>query len=731
MWRRFLIVLLCCSPALATDYYVRTDGDSTNCTGQANAAYPGSGSGQACAWANVDKCATTISAGDRCLIQAGTYLQTYTFGSANEGNEDQSGPYAYGCNFTSKSTTVTCTSTPTSISVGQWIRANNSYTYFSWTRVAGKDGTTITLEEGYRGNSTSNQSVRVANFIEYRGVGTVSLTSATKTNKPTFTQHETYPRVWYYTQAGQSLPWLRPRGFREAVSTWDIWEASDTGRASFLEADLNTCPCNKSTCVEAVDSMPGSFCSDGTTLYIQMRDGGNPNTNNTLEAGYRVGADPYTKQNIWETEGKNFTAFRNLTLISPHNYNGAINDGSSYFSVMSWGTRAAQSSPLKSLLIENISVENGACWIRLNEGMESVEFNGVRCLEKLFFHGGGSSATQSGLRFYNIEQRGGQSQLEEIVGASSSDRVIFDRWYVHRMQTLRYTSDCGQTPAGYDYYLCATRTWRNKGYEMLGAHGLEWGAVDDPDRTLNHCIFQNSVIEVTADGIQWMSGSNGSDIIIRNNTFGYSGAPQDNTRAESLRIGTTLGTGMGYTIRNNIFYVDPQIDDATDPFHAIRIEGNPAQNTVDSDYNLFLHPYNSPSSLVGYYEDRTSYFKVWNYGSDSYTDKTIFTARSESNMEQHSIFVCHSNCTTGTGVYNDGANSTSYFVRPTVVGAAVSNYTPTSLNRGVNAGDNGSCPSEDFYGNPRSDGYCDMGAIEKQATSSVVKGLELNGVKVQ
>ena len=35
----------------ATTYYVRTDGgDASQCTGRADAAYPGSGTGQACAW---------------------------------------------------------------------------------------------------------------------------------------------------------------------------------------------------------------------------------------------------------------------------------------------------------------------------------------------------------------------------------------------------------------------------------------------------------------------------------------------------------------------------------------------------------------------------------------------------------------------------------------------------------------------------------------------------------
>ncbi len=69
-------------------------------------------------------------------------------------------------------------------------------------------------------------------------------------------------------------------------------------------------------------------------------------------------------------------------------------------------------------------------------------------------------------------------------------------------------------------------------------------------------------------------------------------------------------------------------------------------------------------------------------------------------------------------MFNDGANARNYFVRPTVAGGAVSDYTPTSNNRGVNAGDNADCPTEDFYGNPRNDGACDIGAVERAGSGS-------------
>src|SRR5574342_552019 len=46
-----LVVSLLASSALAATFYVRTDGGSDQqCTGTVDAAYPGSGTGQPCAW---------------------------------------------------------------------------------------------------------------------------------------------------------------------------------------------------------------------------------------------------------------------------------------------------------------------------------------------------------------------------------------------------------------------------------------------------------------------------------------------------------------------------------------------------------------------------------------------------------------------------------------------------------------------------------------------------------
>lgn len=73
-----LLALFFALPALATTYYVRTDGGSTTqCTGTTNAAYPGSGTGQACAFSAIQGCIDKpVVAGDTCEVQAGTYRTT-------------------------------------------------------------------------------------------------------------------------------------------------------------------------------------------------------------------------------------------------------------------------------------------------------------------------------------------------------------------------------------------------------------------------------------------------------------------------------------------------------------------------------------------------------------------------------------------------------------------------------------------------------------------------------
>ncbi len=87
--------------ASGATYYVRTDGGSpAQCTGLADAAYPGSGTGQPCAWDHPFRAlppggAPRISGGDTLIVGAGSYMMGY--GAPGADTCDAGG--AYGCHM--------------------------------------------------------------------------------------------------------------------------------------------------------------------------------------------------------------------------------------------------------------------------------------------------------------------------------------------------------------------------------------------------------------------------------------------------------------------------------------------------------------------------------------------------------------------------------------------------------------------------------------------------------
>ena len=83
-----LASMLCLGAAQAATYYVRTDGGTAEqCTGRADAPYPGSGTAQACAWShpfialppvnNEHHVAPRIAGGDTLYIGNGSYMMGY------------------------------------------------------------------------------------------------------------------------------------------------------------------------------------------------------------------------------------------------------------------------------------------------------------------------------------------------------------------------------------------------------------------------------------------------------------------------------------------------------------------------------------------------------------------------------------------------------------------------------------------------------------------------------
>lgn len=79
MIRAWIIVALIAgqvAPALATSYYIRTDGNNSN-AGTSNSAGG--------AWRTMGKCGTTAAAGDTCFVVDGTYVEPEVVFNTNNG----------------------------------------------------------------------------------------------------------------------------------------------------------------------------------------------------------------------------------------------------------------------------------------------------------------------------------------------------------------------------------------------------------------------------------------------------------------------------------------------------------------------------------------------------------------------------------------------------------------------------------------------------------------------
>lgn len=91
----FFATMMLSQAAMATTYYVRTDGGtSTQCSGLADAAYPGSGTNQACAFAHpawalgTSGAAGIMVGGDTLIISAEQYVVGYGMPNNPDGSKD-------------------------------------------------------------------------------------------------------------------------------------------------------------------------------------------------------------------------------------------------------------------------------------------------------------------------------------------------------------------------------------------------------------------------------------------------------------------------------------------------------------------------------------------------------------------------------------------------------------------------------------------------------------------
>lgn len=753
-----------CGESFATDFFVRPDGSDSN-AGTANSA--------AGAWKTLAKCAQSAQAGDRCLIQPGTYYES-SVSQSNAGSLESNNLLS-DCTCTSGATTISCGSAiPATVNSGDFVQCDNGYG-FSWTRVASVSGSTITLESPYRGANSSSDTLDVARFVEIvgqgAGVGDVVLSNwYTAPASVTWTKVSGRSCVWSYDPAavtgsdGAALAWrarycsndwyrtcstsadcqsggsciLAPRAMRDLNTNWDrhVMGIANGLDPYFRVGDTTTdldyngspgglgdaCPCGDASRnkYDNLESVPGSFSYDnsGTSqkVYVSPRrrcDGGsrigytcygnadcpgstcgacpNPATLQMQVADWSAISGSIGKPFV--TLRQNYTVARNFTLDAGDYLQGGLIPEST---ALVFGASNA--------LYEDITVQTGVGRYDITSpggAASDLLFHNVRLLAGARCTAAANNVTSSGLAWVYNEIRGTMNQLwscDALSGVSSADRIKIQRGYYHRNLRGLHNPSCGH---GQDSWNCSTKYWSTEYQQWDPGHGVYHGSAA-ATYVLDHILVENTILEATSDGFQIGSRS-GSDLIFRNNTIGTQGSVPN----ESLDIlfGTmTAGSSGTATLRNNMFIL-------TGTQGGTGFIGNYSgvdQASIRSDYNLFVNPYVDTNEGSA----QPASGRVWKTNSSGVTLSNVISSRGQ---ETHSIFTCKQGCQGASpGTHVDAANDARVndFL---LTDYTPTDYTPKSNNWGVNAGDDTNCPVEDYFGRRRTDGRCDIGAIEYQS----------------
>jgi|GEM_PF-4140488 hypothetical protein len=679
-----LACLLAARTAVARDFFVRTDGNDSN-AGTSNTATG--------AWKSLAKCVGVLTGGDTCWIQPGIY---YTSPNVTEST---SGGYldnaAADCTCTKGSTAVTCTNNAANFSAGDLIQCDTGYGFF-YTEITSRSGNDIVLEEPYPGPSASADTadrLRPIRFIGANGTTPVAdpldVVITTFKDAPsdiTWTQDSTYPFVYYYNTANTADPLWKPPvhlrevagTFRQAVAAWDMYDASwspsgKNGLDSYYKyPNANNCPCARSSVKASVADVAGSYGVDGTTIYVHTYHGVSPATltMQASSASNSTGVLTIAADNI---------VVSNLTLEHSSNENpesGLAGMG------LYLGSGANQ-----RIKIKDVRVHGRLNWL---SGIGAVDVRIENVLAAAGFNAEGTG--MSGVMFNNFEIRGSHGNgwsSDNLSGVSPADPIIIDRLYLHRTFSDLNTVACGFQ----DEWVCAEVPGRQKNDPYWGTHGLYLGTSLTPDRALSNLLIQNSIWEYTYDGLGIFVGGGDNSVIVRNCTFGLGG--------EYMLTGTSSDPGTHLQIYNTLFlrlnpnkrplqlYTDPNVAHPTSNYNALYVQDTSGANV--------------PANM--------SWWNVPNIGS-----YTLNQVRQNYGQEANSIVVCSSGCS-GTGAFNK-SNPYADFIRTSTSGGVRSNYTPVAGAAVIDRGLNTQCPATDFYGNPRRDGHCDIGAVEYQGNAA-------------
>ncbi len=693
LWLLFLPL-----PALAVDLYVRPDGSDSACNGRADAA---SSSAPNCAFREVRACINAMAAGDRCLTAPGDYEADMTI-SKSGATASLSGTVQ--CTHGSTNVTGVGTRFGSELRTGDYVRCDANpgpnqidyrvQGYFPWTRVASvQSDTQLTLEEGYRGvtdSSGAGDDTR-GRFLTIEGTGarprdtrithlkTLAELGITPTRYTGFSGDCDARSSSPGTQACQNIyTFVAPYSSIYAPNTsghngimqgdYDVEPAVPVTQVAgqnfgtelfFNPARIrqNTCS-NATTDVQTVEVWPGSYTVqenyDGNGndrwLYHPRNDAGKPGGADDI----LIGVSRRMRVN------GNYIIFRNISTWAA--WNGGDEHAATGGVYLDGGVVIGSGA---SHLQFRDYEHHGNRWGGVSRNTSNTHI--VIEDGKLLYGYCGYLGSYSGM--YNVQVRRSTKGFNGSAGSNIEGAgTVFDRvWHANSMAYFYDPSCTNNRPAVYHWLEGTT-----DGYDVGGTHGfyINMGLTDE---AYAYAWVINSVIEGTSDGLSF--ASTGGKFKVYNNTFGRDARSlSEDTMFRPDR--TNLGGAGGTTeVYNNAFL---DYDSRGPTIYYWNEAGYLARH--EADYNAYIFQNGGVPLKAG--------------GSRS------LTALRADGHEAHGLDI-------------QSAVMSSIFVDPDYDGNR-SDYTPREGAAVIDAGVGSKCPSYDFYGNPRNDARCDIGAVERQ-----------------